>query len=110
MNLVVTEGMHHLCERAGAHWLMDLVASYQTPLLSDETFQLWSVEVENGRGRVTCQRDTGEKFLVEQELTATDWPADELGNKYEFYVQHGTVGMTDGQPVMGIVAMLKSEY
>ncbi len=48
--LIYTPGVQHLAERAGAYWLIDLVASHQiTPNVSAEEFQVWTLTVAGDR-------------------------------------------------------------
>ena len=55
--LVITDGVKYLCEKAGAYWLMDIIASYQSKCNEDEMlrcFQIWTLTVEDGAGKVIC--------------------------------------------------------
>ena len=75
--LTFTDGVKFLAEKAGAFWLIDLVASYQTARLRQEEFQIWTLTVDrNGTPRAvaTCQTDTNEPPLVRQEIDHTDFP------------------------------------
>ena len=69
--------MKFLAEKAGAFWLIDLVASYQTARLRREEFQVWTLTVDRDRTPVavaTCQADTDAPVLVRQEIDHTDFP------------------------------------
>jgi hypothetical protein len=103
---VYTDGVKFLAERAGAHWLVDLVASWQTePKVRDEPFQLWTLELDGEGGAVAyVQSDSDEPRLAEQVIEYTDFP-EQLGPKFECYVCAGAVG---DKPAL--VMMLKSEY
>jgi hypothetical protein len=77
--LVYTDGVKYLAEQAGAHWLIDVVASYRRK----EPFQIWELKVcpspENGTSRaatVTMIEDTDQPELVRQEIPYTDFPLD----------------------------------
>ena len=49
--LVLTDGVQYLAEKAGAYWLMDIIASYQQKCMKDEMlrdFQIWTLKVTDG--------------------------------------------------------------
>jgi len=95
LGLVYTDGIKYLADKAGAHWLIDLVASYQGKLKREE-FQVWRIRVNEKReATVDCWSDVPEKSkkLVEQFIPFTDFPLE----MYEFYCINGTI-------------LLKSEY
>ena len=72
-----TDGIQYLCDEAGAHWLMDIVASYQSKV--DAPFQLWKLTVNpDNTAVITMQEDTGQPFLVRQEIQYTDFPLKEF--------------------------------
>ena len=75
--LTFTDGVKYLAEQAGAFWLIDLVASHQTPRLRQEEFQIWTLKVDRSKTPMavaTCQADTHAKVLVQQEIEYTDFP------------------------------------
>ena len=87
-----TDGINFLCEEAGAYWLIDIVASYQSKLKAP--FQLWKIKVNpDNTALVTMQEDTGQPYLAKQEIPYTDFPLRE----FEFYC-------------IDRVCMVKSEY
>ena len=89
-----TDGVKFLADEAKCHWLIDLVASYQTkPEIRKVPFQLWEIKVKEQTGLVTMQEDTGEPVLVKQELDYTDFPFDE----FQWYL-------------IDLVMLLKGEY
>jgi len=91
--LLYTDGIAYLAEQAGAHWLIDIVDSYQ-PKFGNVPFQLWKIELTQGGGCVvTMREDTDEPPLVEQVIEYTDFPLGE----FEFYCCDN-------------VMLLKSEY
>ena len=96
--LIYTEGIDYLAEQAGAHWLIDLVASHLVyPRVQQEPFQLWALKLDGKGGCVvTMRRDTGERPIVRQVVEYTDFPAD-----VEWYA------CDNGQ---GHTMMLNSEY
>ena len=76
-----TDGIQYLAVKAGAYWLIDIVASYQ-PRFKNIPFQLWRIEVKDEKAVVTMREDTGRKPLVTQKFDYTDFPLAEL----EWYV------------------------
>jgi hypothetical protein len=75
--LTYTDGVKYLAEKAGAYWLIDLVASHQTARLRQEEFQVWILTVNCERTPMavaTCCADTSAPVLVRQEIPYTDFP------------------------------------
>ena len=75
--LLYTDGISYLAEHAGAYWLIDLIGSDQ-PMLRDMEFQLWDIEVQDNKGRVSVREDTGKKVVLEHKLEFTDFPLERL--------------------------------
>ncbi|HLT01438.1 MAG TPA: hypothetical protein VK001_04635 [Geminicoccaceae bacterium] len=51
--LIYTEGVHYLAEHAGAYWLIDAIASWQTePKVRAAPFQVWRLTVTQDRSAV----------------------------------------------------------
>ena len=93
LGVIYTDGIKYLAEKAGAYWLLDIVASYQ-PKHKDKPFQIWNLQVnKDGSAVIIMKEDSNEPILVEQEFAYTDFPLEEI----EFYCIDGTV-------------LLKSEY
>jgi len=75
--ITFTEGVHFLAEKAGAFWLIDLIASHQDRRLSNEEFQIWALTVNRDKrpmAMATCQADTDEPILRKQKIEYTDFP------------------------------------
>lgn len=70
-----TDGVKHLCERAGAYWLIDLIASYQKEW-RQVTFQVWQLYKNESEAKVTMREDSTNPVLVEQRIIDTDFPLD----------------------------------
>jgi len=126
LDVVVTDGVKYLCEAAGAHWLIDCIASWQRRARKDpalRSIQFWRLVVEERwtheagcpvrdagtpccdktlhRGAVlTCARDEGDDAF-RQRIPYTDFPLDEA----RVWVQPTSVGGT-----RVYVAMLPGEY
>jgi hypothetical protein len=109
--MVYTDGIKLLADRAGAYWLIDVIASYQQQCDRDEIlrdFQVWylvrpeseliphlSHEHKNGC-IITCWCDTpkeGDRPSIRQDVPLTDFPLTDI----KLYVCDG-------------VLMLPSEY
>lgn len=74
-----TDGVKFLADEAKAHWLLDVVASWQPKALRDpalQEFQLWELFVKPDRtATVVCSRDS-EDVAFRQEIEYTDFPLD----------------------------------
>ena len=71
------EARKFLAEKAGAFWLIDLVASHQTARLRQEAFQVWLLAVNREKTPMavaTCRADTDAPELLRQEIEHTDFP------------------------------------
>lgn len=88
-SFVYTDGVKFMADKAGAHWLIDLIASYRRK----EHFQAWELKVVDSKAVVTMKEDTDKPELVKQKIDYTDFP---LGNI--------TLYLIDG------VLLLPSEY
>lgn len=100
--LVCTDGVLYLAENGGVFWLMDIIASYQPNCRKDDMlrdFQIWKLKVTDGKGVVTCERDTDD-VAITQEIEYTDFPLDEI----KLYVE---LGEAEGRAAM--ICMLPSE-
>ena len=107
--LILTEGVRHLAEAAGAYWLIDAIASYQAdPRIAGNRMlrdiQFWRLAVVGGRGVLTCREDSGREPVISQQIEFTDFPLDEV----EIWLEWGGIPTPDGR-LAGFVAMLPSE-
>ena len=104
---LLTEGAHYVAEACQAYWLFDVIASHQhNPKIANHpllrAIQFWTLEVEEGQGRLRCEWDLGQVVLT-QEIPYTDFPLAQI----RIWVQ-GSTGIEAGQMLQ--VAMLPSEY
>ena len=97
--LIYTDGVKYLADTAGAHWLIDVVASHQhKPSVSCEPFQLWTLNVRPDKSAVVImQADTPAPRIVTQQIEFSDFPFPFL----QLYACDNGNGVT---------LMLKSEY
>ena len=80
-NLVITDGVKYLADKAGAYWLLDIIASYQKQCMKDEMlrdFQIWTLTAKDNEGEVTCKKDSGYPPFIKQKIPYTDFPLDEI--------------------------------
>jgi hypothetical protein len=77
-----TDGVKFLIDSADAHWLLDLIFSYDRR----EEFQVWKMvvtrKIVQGRNKtcavVTMKTDSGKPILIQQKIPFTDFPLDEI--------------------------------
>ncbi|MDX1962027.1 MAG: hypothetical protein SFX18_02665 [Pirellulales bacterium] len=90
---VYTDGVRYLAEKAGAHWLLDLIFSHQAEIIRRSLddpryrmeFQVWRVQHDgNGGCRVYCDDGDGLE-MASQDVPFTDFP--ELEN-FRLYLVH----------------------
>jgi hypothetical protein len=93
--LVYTDGIKYMADKGAAHWLVDIVASYQTEkIVVNEPFQCWTLTRKTGHEFVVEMNDGNTKTpIVRQEIPYSDFPLDTI-----------TMYFTDG------VLMLPTEY
>jgi len=110
-NVIYSEGMAYVAEEAGAHWLLDAIASHLThnhDLIARrradpgfDAMHFWYLTVnEDNTAVLECKPDKSLPVVVKQCIEYTDFPL--LG---EFVVYAGTDGL--GTPTK---LFLPSEY
>jgi hypothetical protein len=85
-----TDGVEYLASVAQAFWLIDAVASHVFYTAKREPFQVWKLTVENKKAVLVCtdgDKGDGEKELVRQEISYTDFPLSEI----RFYVESASL-------------------
>jgi hypothetical protein len=105
--IVFTDGIEYLAEKAGAYWLVDLIAAHQLhpavkriPQLAD--FQLWTITVDNDHiAHITLQADSDLPAVVDIKVE-TDFPA--VG-QFKLYA---AAGEREGKKIT--VLMVPSEW
>jgi hypothetical protein len=101
-NFMHTDGVNYLAEKAGAFWLIDLIASHQLSCrVRTEPFQLWTLTRTGKRTPMAvaeCRADTDAPVLARQEIEFTDFPLQSI----KLYCVDG------GDDT--VVLMLPSEY
>jgi hypothetical protein len=77
--LIYTPGIQHLAERAGAYWLIDLIASWQLkPEVARENFQVWTLVVRPDRTATATATGDEQKMLTSQDISYTDFPLTDI--------------------------------
>jgi hypothetical protein len=101
--LTYTEGVKHLADSVGAHWLIDAIASHQGRKVDAAcgTMQFWELHVSpNKKALLICRPDSNEPACVRQKIAFTDFPcteADGVNTAFRLWVENN-------------VLMLPSEY
>lgn len=98
-----TAGVKWMCDRAGAYWLVDLIASHQhDPLARAEEFQVWHLKVSQDRSAMAWMTDGNDETpIIAQKIEWTDY-ADHGESECELYLVR-----SPGQPA---VLMQPCEY
>ena len=77
-----------VAEKAGAFWLVDAIASYQTKSkVRALDIQFWFLNVKDGKAELYCHEDSGMPKIVRQKFDYTDFPDGE----WKFYVQNNVL-------------------
>jgi hypothetical protein len=79
-NFSYTDGIQYLAEQGKCYWLLDLIGSYQADDKGKKIpFQLWKLRVnEDKTAVVTMQEDSDTPIIIEQKLSYTDFPLDQI--------------------------------
>lgn len=73
-NVVVTDGVIEFCEKYGAYWAWDLMASYQIePPCTNKTYQYWDFYAKGGKATAVC-RDGNNRYVLHQDIHSTSLP------------------------------------
>ena len=79
-NILYTDGIQYLAEKAGAYWLIDEIAFNQMqPSIRKEEFQTWklSVDLEKSTAILTCD-DGNNRIVFSKKIEYTDFPLQEI--------------------------------
>ena len=79
--MILTEGVRWLADTAGAHWVTDVIASYQhEPHVQSEHFQAWRLLVDTTTHAAVILMTDGNSDapLVQQRISYTDFPLEEV--------------------------------
>lgn len=74
-----TDGVRYLCEKAGAYWLLEMIAittRYDPRIRADE-MNVWTLTVEGTTGTLVCT-DGNDVEYHKKEIHYTDFPLPEI--------------------------------
>ena len=87
--MVHTDGVKHFCDRAGAYWLLDIIASEYAPLLKNVPFQSISLIVNHQKADISVE-DGDCKTIKTKHLDYTDCPT----GLYRFFLVDNVLMLT----------------
>ena len=88
-SVVFTDGVKVMAEECEAYWLINAIASYQCEeKIKDEPFQVWTLEMLEGRKAILKADDGNGNILATQEIPFTDFP---LPEGIKIYLTNGTL-------------------
>lgn len=89
-NILYTDGVQYLAERAGAYWLVDEIAlanAYERAVKA-EGFQLWTLQLDqSGNGAVLTCDDGNGNVVYSKRIPFTDFPLAQV----KLYCCDGTI-------------------
>lgn len=88
-NILYTDGIKYMAEKAGAYWLIDEIAFQQAhPSVKKEEFQVWTliVNLEESSAIIACDDGNGWPVYTKQ-IGYTDFPLD----KIKIYVTNNVI-------------------
>ena len=89
-NVIYSQGMEFVAEKAGAHWLIDAIASHEAAnpkmkreCAADEDFNylhFWTltVDLQQHTAILSCRKDSNLPLVVKQVIEYTDFPLSEI--------------------------------
>ena len=90
-NVLYTDGVQYLAEKAGAYWLIDEIALLQLkPKVGRQAFQVWKLKVKNSKAVLSCEDGNGNKVYAKR-ITFTDFPLPEIELWGEHDGQHRVI-------------------
>lgn len=79
-NILYTDGIRYVAQKAGAYWLIDEIAYLQSDhRIKNEEFQVWTlcVDLEKSTAVLTCD-DGNDIILHTKHIGYTDFPLEEI--------------------------------
>jgi hypothetical protein len=98
-NVVYTDGVKHFAEKAGAYWLLDILATELPAFVKKHEIIFVTATAKDGKATLEAVRDTGQKTLWTKKIDFTDLPDGE----WPLWFAVGGPGGT-------LVIMIPSEY
>lgn len=87
--VLYTDGVKYLADTAGAHWLIDKIATLQIVTLQivtkirAESFQAWELRVADGSAALSCEDGNGH-VVHRERIDYTDFPLERIALWVEF--------------------------
>ncbi|MBW4473934.1 MAG: hypothetical protein KME45_26710, partial [Stenomitos rutilans HA7619-LM2] len=79
MGGLYTDGTKYLADKAGAYWLLDAIFAWQTDAnVSKESFQVWSLRVNDDKSALLTGDDGNGNEIASQAIPFTDFPLSEI--------------------------------
>ena len=76
-SVLYSDGAKYLADEAGAHWLLDKVATLQLdPKVRAEEFQVWKLRVGEGNTATLACDDGNDNVVHSEKIGFTDFPLD----------------------------------
>lgn len=92
LGMLYTDGVEFVADTVGAHWLVDIVASWQPEVRKADprggAFQAWTLH-DTGDGWIVTCTDGDDLELARQEIPATDFPP--ALSPFRLWVEHGVI-------------------
>ena len=85
-NVVYTDGVRHFAERAGAHWLLDILATEPEVLEQAKDFAAITMTVQDSKAGIVVTDGNDRKVFVRQ-MEFTDCPP----GVWQFYFYDNTI-------------------
>ena len=73
--MVITDGAKAMADKFKCYWLLDIIASYQLELKSED-FQVWQLQVCKNRSAEVLCTDGNDNILKQQHISYTDFEED----------------------------------
>jgi len=84
-SFLYTEGVKFVAEKAGAFWLIDLIASHRIGRQRHGDFLTVRVQKWGGGARIKLGDGNGKERTLQQ-ISYTDWPFDDLPEDFKFFL------------------------
>lgn len=98
-SVTYTEGVQYFAEKAGAYWLLDILATELPKLVRKHGIVFVTTKSDGHKADLVAVRDKGEPPLWQRQIDFTNLPEGEW-----------SLWLSEGGPDNTIVIMLPSEY
>jgi hypothetical protein len=97
--VVYTDGVKYFADKAGAYWLLDIVATELPKFVLKHRIIFVTCSVKSGKAKLSANADAGKSNLWERDINFTDCPEGD----WLFY-------MAGGGDAHQVVILLPTEY